>query len=164
MFVPRERQGTGRIDDPASYTVLYAATTRPAAIGASLARYPVWSPVLATVPRLPRAVRAVAALSIEGGAVLDLDQPRTLGDRGMRPSTVVTRDRDVTQAWARAIFAEGSCAGVSWWAELDSRWAIVGIWDLRSARVTNVRPLRMDDPDVVEAARRLGRRIVRERT
>ena len=161
LFIPRDRQGSGRIDNPDTYAALYAATSREAAIGASLARYPVWSPALGEVPRLPGAVRAIAALQLARDDVVNLDDPAELVVRTLRPSRVVTPDRAITQAWAKAIFDEGRSPGVAWWSELDARWTIVGLWDLGSFRVAGVQPLRMDDPDVVAAARRLGRRILR---
>lgn len=44
---------------------------------------------------------------------LDLDDPEVLTEPTLRPSAVVTRDREVTQRWARAIADTGEHAGVS---------------------------------------------------
>ncbi len=41
---------------------------------------------------------------------------------------VVTRDREVTQAWARAIFECGQFAGARWWSYYNPDWSIVGLW------------------------------------
>lgn len=160
LFVPRDRQGTGRIDNPDAYAALYAATSRQAAIGASLARYPIWSPALVEVPHLPGARRGIASIHLARDDVVDLDDPDELLVRALRPSRVVTPDRAITQAWAKAIFDEGGPPGVRWWSELDARWTIVGLWELDSIRVAGVQPLRMDDPDVAAAALQLGRRIL----
>lgn len=58
--------------------------------------------------------------------LLDLDDPAALAERGLRPSRVVTRDRQMTQAWAAAIHAEGSWAGISWWSYYDPEWRPAG--------------------------------------
>jgi hypothetical protein len=49
-----------------------------------------------------------------------------------KPSSVVTRDRVKTQAWAHAIFETGRYAGASWWSYYGPDWTVVGLWD-RSA-------------------------------
>jgi len=100
-------QGAGRIDNPESYRTLYASDS-PAG--------------------------AIAELDAEKVDVLDLDDPRELVRRRLRPSAVVVRDRTVTQRWALGIFNEKRWAGVRWWSRYDSRWGAFGLWTLAEVR------------------------------
>lgn len=157
------RQGAGRIDDPAGgYRVLYAATGREAAVAEALGRYPRWTPpVLAAPPAAPPG-SVLALVSYDGApAVCDLDDAGRLLALQLRPSRVVTRDRAVTQAWARRLYDTGEWEGVSWWSAYDAEWTSVGLWDHSSLSVVDVTPLRLDDPAVVAAAERILRPIAR---
>jgi hypothetical protein len=79
---------------------------------------------------------------------------------GLRPSTVVSRDRSVTQAWARRIHDRRRHAGVSWWSYRDPRWAAHGLWDWAGLRIAGTPvALTLDHPAVLEAAAVLPRVI-----
>jgi hypothetical protein len=102
-------------------------------------------------------VRAVATIVLTDDRVLDLDEPKALLDRGLRPSRVVTVERRITQAWALRIFDESAWSGVSWWSYWDPRWTTFGIWHAEAVRVARVEPLTMQSRALREAAEVLNR-------
>ena len=157
------RQGAGRVDDPAGdYRVLYVAGSAEAAVAEALGRFPRWTPpVLAPPPAAPPgSVLALAAYAGEP-VVCDLDDARRLTSLRLRPSRVVTRDRAVTQAWARRVHDAGQWHGVSWWSAYDADWTSVGLWDRSALAVADVTPLALDHPAVVAASDRILRPIAR---
>lgn len=89
--------------------------------------------------------------------VLDLDDADALRALGLRPSEVVSGDRAVTQRWARTIAEQQRWDGVRWWSYHDPRWYSYGLWDRRHLKVTQVEPLSLDHPAVIEAATALRR-------
>jgi hypothetical protein len=101
-------------------------------------------------------VRALARYSLEG-EILDLDKPQHLLDRELKPSRVVTRRRDVTQAWALSVFRERRWAGVRWWGFHNPDWGSYGIWSSGDASVVSVERLTTDHAAVVRAAQALNR-------
>lgn len=93
-------------------------------------------------------------------AVLDLDDPEVLLEWSLRPSSVVSRDRDSTQQWAGAIHATGDYDGLSWWSFYEPRWASLGLWGTSGLTVAGQpEPLTMDH-DAVQEAAALIRRII----
>lgn len=158
MYLPCAFQGAGRIDNPDLYTTLYLSTDPAGAIAEAFGRIPAWSASMFAVPGLAAAARALATYRLGDDRIVDLDDPQALMDRSLRPSQVVTRDRTVTHRWARAIFAEGSWAGVGWWSYYDPRWTSVGLWEHRALRPERrVTPLSRDLDAVREAAAVLNR-------
>ena len=160
LYVPP--QGGGRLDNPELYTVLYLSDAPSGAIAEAFGRFPEWSPAcLAGSPSLPGSARAIASYRLADDAPLcDLDDPEQLRALRLRPSDVVSRDYDQTRAWSRRIYAQGAWAGVRWWSYYDPRWASVGLWQLDRLALAEVRPLRLDDPALIEASRTIVRRII----
>ena len=66
--------------------------------------------------------------------VVDLDEPRVLVRERLRPSVVATRQREVTQPQALALFERGA-AGMRWWSTFESLWANVTLFDVRGSVV-----------------------------
>lgn len=160
LFAPRGR-GAGRIDNPGHYDALYLSSVPAGAVAETFGDLSVWVPEMLLRPALPGSVRALAAYELEESArVFDLDDPRALLEFRIRPSEVVTRDREVTQRWALAIFERKRWIGVRWWSYYDPRWYSYGLWDVRGLRVRDLTRLDLDAPAVVEAATVL-RRVVR---
>jgi len=154
------RHGAGRVDDPrGEYRVLYAADTAAAAVAEALGHFAEWTPaVLAPPPQAPLG-STKALVELEGDPIVcDLDDAHRLVDVGLRPSAVVTRDRGVTQLWARGLYeqreADGNqkFAGVSWWSYYNADWALLGLWDTTLLRVVNQTTLTLDHDAVLEAA------------
>ena len=109
---------------------------------------------------LPGSVRALVEYEVGDHAqICDLDDARRLTDLGLRPSRVVTRDRDVTQAWARKLYDDGHFAGVRWWSYYNPDWGSIGLWDIAALNVADVVILTADDPAFVAAAAEIVRII-----
>lgn len=149
LFVPASTGGH-RLDNPHAYDVLYGETTRDARSPRRSAGHRGGAP---GSPSMPGSVRALVTYHLaEDTALCDLDDAARLVELGLRPSRVVTRDRQVTQAWALDLFDRGECAGVRWWSYYDPDWGSVGLWDVSSLTVTEVNELTVDHPAFVAAA------------
>jgi hypothetical protein len=160
LYVPP--QGGGRLDNPELYAVLYLSDAPSGAIAEALGRFPEWPPaILAGSPGLPGSVRAIATYRLADDAPLcNLDDPKQLLRLGLRPTDVVSRDYGRSREWARRIFAQRQWAGVRWWSYYDPRWASIGLWESDRLTLEDVRPLRLDNPALVEASRTIARRII----
>ena len=159
-FVARALQGQGRHDAPSLYGAIYVSRSPVSAVAERLRRFrgrPIVEEYLRWERQLPYAIvsfddRAVSDL-------VDLDDPRNLEARGLRPSTVATATRKVTQRYARAIHAEGA-AGLEWWSTIEASWINVTLFAERVA--STLRPggppeaLALDHPAVREAAEVVG--------
>ena len=155
-------QGGGRIDNPGMYSVLYLSDTAAGAIAEAFGRFPEWTPsILEGTPGVPRSIRAVARCHLSDDApVCNLDDPERLLTLGLRPSDVVSRDYTRSRAWARLIFEQGAWTGVRWWSYYNPAWYSFGLWDTKSLALVRVTPLRLDNPDVLEASRTIMRRVI----
>jgi len=164
LFIPP--QGFGRLDNPQHYDVLYCSEQPEAAVAEALGAYPafVWSlEVLKGHPSLAGSVRALATYELPNLAtVCDLDEPRQLIALRLRPSLVITRDYNTTQAWALRIFRAARVprwSGARWWSFYEARWSSIGLWRRRELRLLDVTPLTLHDPAVINAARTIGRQL-----
>ncbi|HET9588118.1 MAG TPA: hypothetical protein VFO91_04975, partial [Anaerolineales bacterium] len=92
--------------------------------------------------------------------ICNLDDPEQLRELGLRPSEVVSRDYASTQAWARRIYNQRTWIGVRWWSYYEPQWASIGLWDTRGLTLEEIRPLRLDHAEMIEASRTIVRRIV----
>ncbi|MBE4719556.1 RES family NAD+ phosphorylase [Pseudarthrobacter sp. AB1] len=156
------RQGAGRVDDPdRGYKVLYVGDTAEGAVAEAFGRYSAWtSDILAPPPGTPYGTRKALVKYTGEPAILDLDDPEVLLEWSLRPSSVVSRDRDSTQQWARSIHDTGDYAGLSWWSFYEPRWASLGLWDTSGLTVAGPpEPLTMDH-DAVQEAAALIRRVI----
>ena len=160
LYVPS--QGGGRLDNPGTYSVLYLSDSAPGAIAEAFGRFPEWTPsILEGLPSSPKSVRALARYQLaETAPVCDLDDPRQLLALVLRPSDAVSRDYDRTRAWARNIHARNIWAGVRWWSYYDPAWHSFGLWDIGKLVLSQVTPLRLDNPDLLEAGRTIVRRVI----
>lgn len=162
-------QGGGRLDNPELYAVLYLSDAASGAIAEAFRRFPEWPPaILRGSPSLPGSVRAIARYRLADdapkpgprSALCDLDDPEQLQRLGLRPSDVVSRDYGRSRAWARRIHEQRTWIGIRWWSCYDPRWASVGLWEFDRLALEEVRPLRLDDPALIEASRTIARRII----
>ena len=150
------RSRRSRIDNPDLYSVLYVSDHPAGAIAEMFAHLWMWSEEMFAVPKMPGARRALVELEAEV-TITDLDEPRVIVARQLRPSVVASSDRAVTQAWARRIYERDGSDGIRWWSVKDARWGTVGIWSLEKVSVASVVPLDGSHPAVREAARVLSR-------
>jgi len=160
LHVPRERQGSGRHDAPASYGALYCSRQAVSAVSEAIQFFRGHSLGAPDLRRPGGRVSALATLELaEGLALVDLDDPQSLLTRGLRPSRVATGERDVSQAIARRVYAEGA-AGLSWWSTIEASWTNLTLFDERCHRALTVAdrpvPLTTKTPELLAAAERLG--------
>jgi hypothetical protein len=158
LFVPRFDQGSGRHDNDA-YGVLYLSRSKVSPIAEQLKDY-VGRPWRET--RLLREGSPLSLASIDEGALdglLDLDDPRNLVTRRLRPSGVATRRRKVTQGMALRIYQEG-VSGFEWWSTIEASWINVTLFEDRVvdrlSLASEPEPLTLDHPAVREAAEAVG--------
>jgi hypothetical protein len=162
LWFPREFQGEGRHDNPDAYGCLYLADREISCVVEQLARFRGQRLVPGMLRRrgLPL---ALAELELEEGAeVIDLDEPRVLVRERLRPSSVATRRREVTQPQALALHRkhEGAAA-LRWWSSYEAQWANYTVFDRAAPRLSllAIRELTAEDPTVIEAADFFGLRI-----
>lgn len=159
LWFPRPLQGDGRHDAPGRYGCLYVSEEPLAAVVEELARL-AGTRLGATDLVREGLPLSLAALRLSDAAwLVDLDEPLSLAEDGLRPSRVATGDREVTQADAAALHERHpGAAGLRWWSLHESAWAHVTLFDraAEELEVEDVRPLELDDKVVGEAARFLG--------
>jgi hypothetical protein len=160
LWFPRELQGAGRHDNPDRYGCLYVSESPVSAVAEALAPF---RGTGALVPgMLVRAGVSVALAQLalaDGIHLVDLDDPRVLSDRQLRPSMVATARRSLTQAHAARLYDEQpGPAGLRWWSTIEASLLNVTLFDrsLPSLRVVDVAPLTLDHPVLREAAGLLG--------
>jgi RES domain len=156
LYVPSP-QGAGRVDNPELYSVLYTSDSAEGAVGERFGNLSEWSDEMFVVPSMPDGGRALGVYDLAQGAFLDLDDASSLLERELRPSAVVTRARNVTQAWALKIYRETMWAGVRWWGYFNPDWGAFGVWDRSSLSVVTVEPLGRNHEVVMSAAATLNR-------
>ncbi len=132
LFVPRERQGSGRHDNPGRYGAFYAARSAVAAVAETIQAFR-GRDLSADDLQLADGSRLTLGTfdGLAPATVLDLDDPGVLLEEGWRPSGVASRDRQVTQAMAVRAF-EAGVLGLSWWSTLDSTWTNVTLFAERT--------------------------------
>jgi hypothetical protein len=162
LWFPRPFQGDGRHDNPDAYGCLYLADREVSCVVEQLARFRTQrlQPALLRRRGLPL---ALAAIELDDAAdVLDLDEPRTLTRERLRPSTVATRRREMTQPQALALHeAHPEAAALRWWSTFEALWSNCTVFDRArpSLELREVRELQLEDVAVREAAEHLGLRI-----
>jgi len=165
MNVTRDRQGSGRHDNPEHYGALYAARTPESAVAEGIQAF---RGRTLTDQHLRRADgRQAAIASIDEsqlGTLVDLDDPKELVRRDLRPSSVATSERLATQPIALAVYLEGY-PGLSWWSVLEASWTNVTLFAERAVpSLTLARdpePLSIAHPAVRSASDALGIRLAR---
>lgn len=136
LYVPAERQGYGRFDNPGRYVALYAAASPQGAVGESLAPLASWrrDEVERTVDGC---ARYLVTISVPDDLVLlNLDDPAVLTDLDLRPSDVVARNRARSQEAANRVWGRRSASGLRWWSAWRPEWTNYVFWteDLVSPR------------------------------
>ena len=161
LWFPRVFQGEGRHDNPDLYGCLYLSDRPLASIIEQLARFR-GQRLLPSLLRRRGLPLGLAELELaDPTTIIDLDDPVVLRRERLRPSQVATRHRDTTQPQARQLYERHRDAqGLRWWSTYESTWANVTLFDRASGvpRVRSIRPLVIDDPDVIEAADYFGLR------
>lgn len=135
-------------------------------MGESFGNQATWEESLFEVPFLPGSRRALGVFRLPDDLrSCDLDDPRMLLERHLRPTHVVTRNLAVTQEWGHAVWSERDphdsstprWQAVQWWSYHHPSWVVVASW--QRPELVRVEPLHLRHDAVVEAAREL-RRVV----
>jgi hypothetical protein len=151
----------GRIANPDLYRELYFSLQPEAAIAESLGRLPTWHPD--DFSRANGHPLALATYELPDDApIIDLNSVKVLATFGIeRPSEIVTRNRKVSQKWARTIFEAGRYIGARWWSFYSPDWTSVGLWNTVGLRLIGTpEPLRVEHPLVEKTAKKIVRQIV----
>ena len=160
LHVPRESQGGGRHDNPDLYGALYLSEEAVAAVGELLAHLRGQRLDDGDLERNGRRLALAALQATVEERLWDLDDPRVLGARSLRPSRVATRRRETTQRWSADLFrGRPRRLGFRWWSTIESEWIHVTLFDRALSRVTLAappEPLRTTHPVVRAAADALG--------
>jgi hypothetical protein len=162
LFVPLDRQGGGRFDNPHLYAALYSSTTPQGAVGESFGNSAVWIEAEITRPKDGHP-RCLVEFEIPDDTVLfDLDDPPVLVELAIRPSDVVRRNRDRTREIAQVVWRQMPASGVrgfTWWSYWRPEWTVVVLWSANLdapwfpfASIVDVTPLAIDHPAVQVAA------------
>jgi RES domain len=159
LHAPRFDQGGGRHDNPNLFGAFYVSRVPASPIAELLRDYVSRAAPPQPLFREGSPIRLAEIDDSEIDNLVDLDDPRGLLERGLRPSGVATRHRRQTQRIARAIYEEG-VAGFEWWSTIEASWINVTLFEDRVAgRLTVVGepdPLTLDHPAVREAAEAVG--------
>jgi hypothetical protein len=161
LWVPRAFQGDGRHDNADLYGCLYLTDGEVSGVVEQLARFRTQrlQPALLRRRGLPL---ALAALELNDRAeIIDLDDPRVLVRERLRPSSVATRKRQVTQPQARALHGKHPrAAALRWWSAFESSWVNYTVFDraVSALAVVSVREISLNDESVIGAADFLGLR------
>lgn len=152
-------QGFGRIDNPEHYLVLYAADSPAVSVAEVFAAQPApWNDT--TLYRADGRPYHIAEIQMPDEVpACNLDDPRALLQRNLVPSSIVSKDRERTRAWALAIFREHRWRGVSWWSFYDPDTPALGAWDIEDATVLRSEAVGVDHDAFVGAAKLLNREI-----
>ncbi len=156
-------QGKGRLDNPDRYRCWYVALEASGAVGEAFADLLHWREEMFPFPALAGSRRALGTYEIpDDTPLLDLDDARSLLDRGLRPTQVIERNRPATQAWALRAFEEidhdgtARWSGVRWWSFHRPQWRVLGLWG-QAPRHIEVDRLDLEHPAVVDAAGALAK-------
>ncbi|MGH7857000.1 MAG: RES domain-containing protein [Candidatus Binatia bacterium] len=169
LYVAREAQGSGRHDNPERYGALYVSASAESAVAERIQAFRGQALTAAALRRPEGGRYALAAIDdSELPPIIDLDDPRELVRRKLRPSEVATRRRSVTQAIALRVFQERRTnAGLSWWSALEASWTNVTLFEERAARrlrvMEPVEILSLDHPALRAAGEVLGIAVSDER-
>lgn len=163
LHVARTRQGAGRHDSPQAYGALYASSSPVSAVAERIQAFR--GHTLSDDDLVNALGWRLALAEIDDTALddlVDLDEPRALLERRLRPSGVATRDRASTQQIARDIFAEG-VPGFRWWSILEASWPNATLFAERAVprlvAASEPAPLSTGLQSVREAAAALGIRL-----
>ena len=109
FFVPRQRHGSGRHDNPSLYGAFYCSLDSISCIAEALQPFRGQTVRARDLQRHPNWILAMASFDLADPAgLVDLDDPAQLARRKVRPSSVATGDRRRTQNLAAQIYRENS--------------------------------------------------------
>lgn len=160
LWIPRELQGAGRHDNPDLYGAMYLSERSLAAVAEQVAHLRGQRLDDTDLERGGMRLAIVPLDALLDGRLWDLDDPKVLVERQLRPSQVATRVRELTHRQAADLFrARPRRDGLRWWSTLEASWIHVTLFDRAVARLSvsaTPEPLARAHPVVREAAEALG--------
>ena len=157
LYVPPPSP-SGRIANVGLYRELYFAAQPESAVAEVFGFLLAWYP--ADFVHAGGRPYAVSSYEFDDASpIFDLNDTAALAKIGIeQPSHVVTKDRNVSQNWARTIFSLGVYHGASWWSYYYPDWTVYGLWDFSSLRhIGSPEILTPSHPAVIIAARTIVR-------
>jgi hypothetical protein len=160
LWFPRELQGLGRHDNPDHYGCLYVSEDATSAVAEALAPFRATGALTSEMLVRAGLPLALARLDLDdGGRLVDLDDPRVLSNRSLRPSGVATRARIRTQGYAAGVFDDLPHAlGLRWWSTLEASFINLTLFDRAAPHlsVVDIEGLTVRHAAAVGAADLLG--------
>ena len=150
----------GRIANVDLYRELYFGALPETAVAESFGFSPAWyADDFIHASGRPFALAAYGLANTT--PIFNLNDTSALAAAGIpAPSMVVTRQRAVTQQWARRIYGLRRYAGVAWWSYYGPDCMVYGLWNVRSVRLAEApQILTTAHPAVVAAATAIVRQI-----
>ena len=155
LYVARDRQGSSRHDNPDHYGALYCARQPESAVAEHLQRFRGQEITDSDLVRADGRRYVLAAIDeTRLGPLADLDDPRELVRRNLRPSSVATLDRATTQGIALALFGE-DFPGFAWWSTLEASWTNVTLFSERALSFLTV----AEEPEPLAVGAAIVRRV-----
>jgi hypothetical protein len=151
--------GSGRINNPDLYQVSYWAKQKECAISETFGEFRRWNKdTFRGKPNLPGSTYAIATASVpENFEFFEMDDVKNLNKLKLKPSRVVTRNQEETQAWARFIFENSKTNGISWWSIYWPEWQSLGLWNIEQLKIEEIEILSIKNPDVIQAANTINK-------
>jgi RES domain len=160
LWFPRELQGGGRHDNPDRYGCLYVSEDPVSTVLEALAPFRGTGVLSAAALMRAGLPLVLARLTLsDKHELIDLDEPSVLLSTELRPSTVATNHRSVTQAYAARLFDEDpEAVGLRWWSTLEAGFANLTLYDraAQSLSLDGVEPLTLAHAAMRDAAEMLG--------
>lgn len=159
LYASRSRQGPGRHDIPDRSAVIYCSKSPVSAVAEVIQGFRGTLLTNRVFIYPGNKVRALAHMVLDDSvALIDLDDPKELSNRQLKPSQIVTMNRQMTQNIARSLFDEGAF-GFTWWSTLEASWTNVTLFENRVSQYLTIegQVLALDNqmPEVIEAAKAL---------
>jgi len=139
FYIPRSRQGAGRHDLPQQDGVFYVSTDPISAVAEAIQMYRNQTLNDIDFRIEDKRVQALAHFRSARLRLVDLTDSNELARRQIRPATVATHDRLVTQRLALSIFEEGA-DGFLWWSTLEARWTNATLFQSRLRKKMHLAP------------------------
>lgn len=155
FFVARDKQGQGRHDLPKLDGVFYCSQEAVSAVSEFIQAFRGQSITEAHFERPDGLVLAIACFDLDRSArLIHLDDPDILARLKIRPSMVLTRNREITRAISERLYTEGN-DGFLWPSALEASWINATLFESRVRKKLSItqppRPLSLETPEVVEA-------------
>jgi hypothetical protein len=159
LYVARFKQGQGRHDIPDLDGVLYCSLRATSAVCEFLQAFRGQTLTPAHFVRPDGLFISLVEFRLHASArLIDLDDPGVLTKMKIRPSEVLTRNRDVTRNIAERIYRDAN-DGLLWPSAIEASWTNITLFASRirgKLIVSQIRKLTVGLPEVIEAAKLLG--------